>query len=115
MKVMKMQLLIVISSILFCSCQRAVDDINKIDDYEFYSLYEFGKEIKKPNDVDVIANLRDSKRIKGPVIGIDVKTLLLVNKGEVKDTLKVIIYGKDNKYFRIGEDFYQAENSIFSK
>ena len=51
--------------------------------------------------------------IKGPVIGADVKILRLVNKEGDRDTLDVIIYG--NKYFRIGEDFYEAENSILSK
>ena len=107
-----MQLLIV-SSILFSSCQCTVEDNVKIDNYEFYSLDKLGKEIKEPDDVDVIANIRDSKRIKGPVIGADVKILRLVNKGGDRDTLDVIIYG--NKYFRIGEDFYEAENSILSK
>lgn len=55
------------------------------------------------------------KKIKGPVIGMDIKTLILVNKTNKRDTLKVTIYGKDNKYFRIGEDFYQARNPVFSK
>lgn len=111
---MKM-LLLIVSLILFCSCQRTVDDFIKIDNYEFYSLFELGKELKKPNDVDIIANIKDSKKIKGPVIGIDVKTLLLLNKERNKDTLTIIIYGKDNKYFRIGEDFFQSKKSIISK
>lgn len=51
---------------------------------------------------------------KGPVIGMDIKTLILVNKTNKGDTLKVTIYGNKNKYFRIGKDFYQARNPIFS-
>lgn len=111
---MKM-LLLIASLILFSGCQCTVEDIIDIDNYEFYSLHELGTDIKKPKEVDVIANMRGSKKIKGPVIGIDVKTLYFVNKGDDRDTLIVIIYGKDNLYFRIGEDFYQAEKSILSK
>lgn len=57
---------------------------------------------------------RIQKKIKGPVIGMDIKTLILVNKTNKGDTLKVTIYGNKNKYFRIGKDFYQARNPIFS-
>lgn len=92
-----------------------VEDSIEIDNYEFYSLYEWGNEIQKPEDVDVVANIRGSKRIKGPVKGYDSKTLLLVNKEERGDTLKIIIYGKDNMYFQIGNEFFQAEKSILSK
>ncbi len=45
---------------------------------------------------------------------MDIKTLILVNKTNKGDTLKVTIYGNKNKYFRIGKDFYQARNPIFS-
>lgn len=113
MKVMKM-LLLTISLMLLYGCQHTVEDFIRIDDYEFCSLTELGKEIKKPNDVDVIANIRDSKRIKGPVIGYCVKLLRLVNKGNDKDTLSVIVYGKDNRYLRIDNEYYEAEKSIFS-
>ena len=76
MKVMKM-LLLTVSLMLLYGCQHTVEDFIRIDDYEFCSLTELGKEIKKPNDVDVIANIRDSKRIKGPVIGYCAKLLRL--------------------------------------
>ena len=66
MKVMKM-LLLTVSLMLLYGCQHTVEDFIRIDDYKFCSLTELGKEIKKPNDVDVIANIRDSKRIKGPL------------------------------------------------
>lgn len=114
MKVMKM-LLLTVSLMLLYGCQHIVEDFIRIDDYEFCSLTELGKEIKKPNDVDVIANIRDSKRIKGPVIGYCVKLLRLVNKGNDKDTLSVIVYGKNNRYFRIDNEYYEAEKSIFLK
>ncbi|MQN88593.1 hypothetical protein F7D34_17855 [Prevotella copri] len=65
-------------------------------------------------NTDVIYNIKNSKKIKGPVIGMDIKTLILVNKTNKGDTLKVTIYGNKNKYFRIGKDFYQARNPIFS-
>lgn len=92
-----------------------VEDSIEIDNYEFYSLYEWGKEIEKPKNVDVVANIRGSKRIKGPVKGYYSKTLLLVNKEEREDTLKIIIYGKDNMYFRIGNKFFQAEKPILQR
>lgn len=101
---MKTQLLIV-SLILCSSCQHRVEDNIKIDTYDFLSLYELGKEIKVQDGVDVIANIKKSKKIKGPIIGIDVKVLKLVNKVGDRDTFEVIIYGKDNRYFRIGEEF----------
>ena len=107
-------LLSTVSLMLLYGCQHTVEDFIRIDDYEFCSLTELGKEIKKPNDVDVIANIRDSKRIKGPVIGYCVKLLRLVNKGNAKDTLSVIVYGKDNRYFRIDNEYYEAKKSIFS-
>lgn len=113
MKVMKMLLLTVCMMLLY-GCQHTIEDFIRIDDYEFCSLTELGKEIKKPNDVDVIANIRDSKRIKGPVIGYCIKLLRLVNKGNAKDTLSVIVYGKDNRYFRIDNEYYEAEKSILS-
>lgn len=113
-KAMKMSSLIV-SLMLVSSCQCTVEDIIKIDNYKFYSLHEWGNEIQKPEDVDVVANIRGSKRIKGPVKGSDVKTLRLINKEEHGDTLKVIIYGKNNMYFQIGNEFFQAEKSILSK
>lgn len=108
-------LLLTVSLMLLYGCQHTVEDFIRIDDYEFCSLTELGKEIKKPNDVDVIANIRDLKRIKGPVIGYCVKLLRLVNKGNDKDTLSVIVYGKDNRYFRIDNEYYEAEKSIFLK
>lgn len=45
-KVMKMLLLIVISLLLFSNCESTVSDSVRIDDYEFYALYKFGREIK---------------------------------------------------------------------
>ena len=42
-------------------------------------------------------------------------TLVLINKKEKGDTLKVIIYGKDCRYFRIGNDYYESKNSILDK
>ena len=48
------------------------------------------------------------------IIGYCVKLLRLVNKGNDKDTLSVIVYGKDNRYFRIANEYYEAEKSIFS-
>ena len=107
-------LLLTVSLMLLYGCQCTVEDFIRIDDYEFCSLTELGKEIKKPNDVDVIANIRDSKRINGPVIGYCAKLLRLVNKGNDKDTLSVIVYGKDNRYFRIDNEYYEAEKSILS-
>ena len=57
-------LLLTVSLMLLYGCQHTVEDFIRIDDYEFCSLTELGKEIKKPNDVDVIANIRDSKKNK---------------------------------------------------
>ena len=42
-------------------------------------------------------------------------TLVLINKKEKGDTLKVIIYGKDCRYFRIEDDYYESKNSILDK
>lgn len=112
---MKTQLLIVSIFLFITSCCSRGPDKIRIDDYEFYTLYEIGKQIEINKNIDVIYNIRNSKKIKGPVIGMDIKTLILVNKTNKRDTLKVTIYGKDNKYFRIGEDFYQARNPVFSK
>lgn len=112
-KVMKMQLLTVSILLFLLGCDFKVINGIRIDDYEFYAIYEFNKEIKKSKNVDVISNIKKSKKIKGPVIGMDIKTLMLVNKREKGDTLKIIIYGKEHKYFRIGNDFYIAKNSIF--
>ena len=103
-------------ALFLTSCNNAISDSSiEIDDYEFKSLCEFGKEIKIQDNIDVISKIKNSTKIKGPVKGIDVKTMILVNKSNPKDSLKIIIYGKDNKYFRIGDNFYQAKESIISK
>ena len=112
---MKMLLLIVISLLLFSNCESTVSDSVKIDDYEFYALYKFGREIKIDKNVDVIYNIKNSKKIKGPVIGVDVKTMILVNKSIEGDTLKIIIYGKDNRYFCLDKEYYQAKRSILQE
>lgn len=111
---MKMPSLIV-SLMLFSSCQCTVEDVIEIDNYEFYSLHEWKREIKQQENVDVVANIRGSKRIKGPVKGYVAKTLLLVNKVDQRDTLKIIIYGENNMYFRIGDKFFQAKKSLLSE
>ena len=108
------KLLLIVSLLFFAGCDTSVEYSIKIDDYEFYSLKGLGIEIKQI-DVDVVAKIKNSKKIKGPVKCYDVKNLYLVNKKQEGDTLIVIIYGKDNNYFRIGEDYYQANNSILSK
>ena len=112
---MKMLLLAVISLLLFSNCESTVSDSVKIDDYEFYALYKFGREIKIDKNVDVIYNIKNSKKIKGPVVGVDVKTMILVNKSIEGDTLKIIIYGKDNRYFCLDKEYYQSKCSILSK
>lgn len=114
-KVMKMLLLIVSSLLLLSNCESSVSDNIRIDDYEFHALYKFGREIKITKNVDVIYNIKNSKKIKGPVIGINVKTMILINKSIKGDTLKIIIYGEDNKYFCIDKEYYQAKRSIISK
>ena len=102
-------------ALFLTSCNNTISDNIEIDDYEFKSLCEFGKEIKIQDNIDVINNIKSSTKIKGPVKGIDVKTMILVNKLNPKDSLKIIIYGKDNKYFRINDNFYQAKESVISK
>ena len=111
---MKM-LLLIVSLLLFSCCDSTDADSIRIDNYEFHSLHAFNEEINVEKDVNVIDNIKKSKKIKGPVVGIDVKTMFLINKTKGGDTLKVIIYGKDNKYFRIGNEFYESKKSIISK
>ena len=41
--------------------------------------------------------------------------MILINKSIKGDTLKIIIYGKYNKYFCIDKEYYQAKRSILSK
>ena len=108
---MKMQLLTASILLSFVSCCKR-NDLIRINNYEFHSLYSFGKEVKICSNVDVVHNIIESKKIKGPVIGKDVMTLVLINKKESEDTLKVIIYGKSCRYFRIEDDYYQSKNSI---
>ena len=59
-KVMKMQLLIasILLSLVSC-CKRK--DLVRINNYEFHSLYSFGKELKICSDVDVVHNIIDLK------------------------------------------------------
>ena len=96
-------------ALFLTSCENKLSDSIEIDDYEFKSLCKFGKEIKIQDNIEVINKIKNSTKIKGPVKGIDVKTMIMVNKLNPKDTLKVLIYGKDNKYFRIGDNYYQAK------
>ena len=111
---MKMQLLTVSIFLFIVNCCSRGNESIQIDDYVFCSLCKFGQQIEIDKNTDVIYNIKNSKKIKGPVIGMDIKTLILVNKTNKGDTLKVTIYGNKNKYFRIGKDFYQARNPIFS-
>ena len=116
MKVMKKHLLIVALLLLtgLTGCDNTLKDQINIDDYEFYSLKEFNREIEVPEGVDVITNLRDAKKIRGPIKG-PATTMRLVNKTKDGDTLEITFYGKDFKAFSIGKDFYEAEKSIISK
>ena len=107
--------LMICLALFLTSCNNTISDSIEIDDYEFKSLCELGKEVKIQDNIDAINKIKNSTKIKGPVKGIDVKTMILVNKSNPKDSLKIIIYGKDNKYFRIGDNFYQANESIFVK
>lgn len=109
-KAMKTQLLIV-SSLFLLGCSHKVSNKKLLDGYEFDSLKKFGKEIKDANIDKLINNINNSKQIKGPVIGADIQTMFLVNKNIKGDTLKVIIYGKDARYFRIGERYYQVNSN----
>lgn len=95
-------------------CNNTLKDQISIDDYEFYSFKEFNRDIEVPEGVDVIANLRDSKKIRGPIKGV-ATIMRLVNKKIDGDTLKITFYGKDYRTFSIGKDFYEAERSIISK
>lgn len=116
MKVMKKHLLIVALLLLTCltGCDNTLKNHISIDDYEFYSFKQFNRDIEVPKDVDVIANLRDSKKIRGPIKGVPTN-MRLVNKTKEGDTLKITFYGKNLKVFSIGKDFYEAEKSIISK
>ena len=113
MKVMKKHLLIVALLLLTCltGCDNTLKKHISIDDYEFYYI---NRDIEVPEGVDVIANLRDSKKIRGPIKG-PATTMRLVNKTKEGDTLEITFYGKDFKVFSIGKDFYEAEKSIISK
>ena len=107
------KLLLIVSILFLTGCDNSITDRVRIDDYEFYSLKEFNQETKQI-DVDVITNMKNSKKIKGPVKGYDVKNLYLVNNKKEGDTLIVVIYEK-GEYFRIGEDYYQAKKPILSE
>lgn len=96
---MKMQLLTVSIFLFIVNCCSRGNESIQIDDYVFCSLYKFGQQIEMDKNTDVIYNIKNSKKIKGPVIGMDIKTLILVNKTNKGDTLKVTIYGNKNKYF----------------
>ena len=107
------KLLLIVSILSLTGCDNSITDRVRIDDYEFYSLKEFNQETKHI-DVDVIANMKNSKKINGPVKCIDVKNLYLINNKKEGDTLIVVIYEK-GKYFRIGEDYHQAKKPILSE
>ncbi len=109
-----MKLLLIVSLTFLIGCDTTIEDRVKIDDYEFYSLKGICIDTKQI-DVDVVAKMKHSKKIKGPIKGYVVKNLFLLNKKQEGDTLIVIIFGTDNKYFKIGEDYYQAKSSILSK
>ena len=114
MKVMKKHVLIAALLLLACcltGCDNTLKDHIRIDDYEFYY---FNRDIEVPEGVDIIANLRDSKKIRGPIKG-PATTMRLVNKTKEGDTLEITFYGKNLKVFSIGKDFYEAEKSIISK
>ena len=108
------KLLLIVSLSFLIGCDTYIEDRIKIDDYEFYSLKGIGIDTKQI-DVDVVAKIKHSKKVKGPVKSGVIKNLYLVNKKQEGDTLIVIIYGTDNIYFKIGEDYYQAKSSILSK
>ncbi|MBO4659521.1 MAG: hypothetical protein J5637_07860 [Prevotella sp.] len=113
---MKKQILIVALLLLtgLTGCDNTLKDHISIDDYEFYSFREYNREIEVPEGVDVIANLRDSKKIRGPIKGV-VTNMRLVNKTKDGDTLEIRFYGKNYRTFSIDKDFYEAEKSIISK
>ena len=80
---MKMQLLIasILLSLVSC-CKR--NDLVRINNYEFHSLYSFGKELKICSDVDVVHNIIESKKIKGPVIGTNSVRYAVSDSGDMR-------------------------------
>lgn len=108
-------LVLLVSSLLLLSCNHTVSYKMIPDSYKFYTLEKFGEKVGFSNIDKLINDINNSKPIKGPVIGADVQTLFLINKNVKGDTLKVIIYGDDARYFRIGERYYQVCSNSFMK
>lgn len=89
---MKMQLLTVSIFLFIVNCCSRGNESIQIDDYVFCSLYKFGQQIEMDKNTDVIYNIKNSKKIKGPVIGMDIKTLILVNKTIIVHTFLTLYY-----------------------
>lgn len=59
-----------------------------------------------------VENINKSQQIKGPIIGSVVKNLYIVNESNA-DTIKIVVFGHENKLFKLGNSFYESSSSIW--
>jgi hypothetical protein len=111
---MKMQLLIgSIITLLLCSCKNNLknDFSSSSNNYRFISVSYFKE---KKNDLDgykLIEYLKKSKRVKGPIKSVIIKKLQLFDISK-KDTILIIIYGDDHRYFKVNNHYYFSEMPV---
>ncbi len=111
---MKMQLLIANILFLFYSCSGSLKEslpLNEKDDYKLISYKYINSEINDVGTFNLIKRIKESKNIKGPIVGAIVKQLKILNTSK-KDTILITVYGFDNKLFKIENKCFSSNVSI---
>lgn len=106
-------LLLIINMLFLISCGTEFKNqcLSTNDNYKFISISYLKKTKKNTKNCDVIKIIKESKQVKGPIKGIIVKEIKILNTKK-NDTLTLIIYGLDNKLFSIKNCYYESEIPI---
>ena len=111
-KVMKMQLLIGSLMIMLISCKDDLkNDISLDSNYKFISVTYFKEKKYNLNWNETVKSLKNAKQIKGPLKSIIIKEIKILRISK-KDTISIIVYGYDNKFFKFNNQYYESETPV---
>ncbi|MDW8851431.1 hypothetical protein SD960_15100 [Flavobacterium sp. MMLR14_040] len=115
-KVMKMRLLIgniMTFLLLICSCKNNLKNefSSNSNNYRFISVSYLKEKKNELGGYNVIEYLKKAKRIKGPVKSIVIKKIRFFDILK-KDTILIIVYGDDHKFFKFNNNYYLSEIPI---
>ena len=111
-KVMKMQLLIGSLMIILISCKDDLkNDISLDNNCKSISVTYFNEKKYNLNWNEIVKCLKNAKQIKGPLKSVIIKEIKILCMSK-KDTISIIVYGYDNKFFKFNNQYYESETPV---